>query len=118
MMCVQVTAAFCAPNNMRALEAAAGVQPSISLGLSFVVSSPCMPALMLFMQVTVAFCAPEGMRALEAATGRAAKQALEMFCSAVRTTLSACRGYECQEKDGIFMLAFSDTGKLGCGETV
>jgi hypothetical protein len=53
------------------------------------------------------------MRALEAAAGRAAKQALEMFCSAVRTTLSACRGYECQEKDGIFMLAFSDTGKGG-----
>lgn len=33
-----------------------------------------------------------------------------MFSSAVRTTLSACRGYECQEKDGIFMLAFADTG--------
>lgn len=41
---------------------------------------------------------------------RAAKQALEMFCSAVRTTLNACQGYECQEKDGIFMLAFADAG--------
>jgi regulator of sigma D len=38
---------------------------------------------MMCLQVTVAFCAPEGMRALEAACGRAAKQALEMFCSAV-----------------------------------
>ncbi|WIA17584.1 hypothetical protein OEZ85_014409 [Tetradesmus obliquus] len=67
--------------------------------------------------VTVAFCAPEGMRALEASCGRAAKQAREMFCSAVRTSLSACRGYECQEKDGIFMLAFGDTGdalEWGC----
>jgi hypothetical protein len=34
-----------------------------------------------------------------------------MFSSAVRTTLTACRGYECQEKDGIFMLAFSDTSE-------
>lgn len=39
-----------------------------------------------------------------------AKEAQEMFSSAVRTTLSACRGYECQEKDGIFMLAFADAG--------
>lgn len=59
----------------------------------------------------MAFCAPDGMRPLEASSGRAAKQALEMFNSAVRTTLSACRGYECQEKDGIFMLAFHDTGE-------
>jgi hypothetical protein len=44
---------------------------------------------------------------------RAAKQALEMFCSAVRTTLNACQGYECQEKDGIFMLAFADAGECG-----
>jgi hypothetical protein len=36
-----------------------------------------------------------------------------MFCSAVRTTLNACGGYECQEKDGIFMLAFSDAGARG-----
>lgn len=34
-----------------------------------------------------------------------------MFTSAVRTTVSACRGYECQEKDGIFMLAFADTSE-------
>jgi hypothetical protein len=35
------------------------------------------------LQVTVAFCAPEGMLGLQAACSRAAKQALEMFCSAV-----------------------------------
>lgn len=74
--------------------------------------SSCVPAAMrVLLQVTVAFCAPDGMRTLEAGCGRAAKQALEMFCSAVRTTLSACRGYECQEKDGIFMLAFHEAGK-------
>jgi hypothetical protein len=52
-------------------------------------------------------------RPVESMNPRAAKQALEMFCSAVRTTLNACQGYECQEKDGIFMLAFADAG--GCG---
>jgi len=62
--------------------------------------------------VTMAFCAPADMRPLEAASSRAAKQAQEMFCSAVRTTLSACGGYECQEKDGIFMLAFGDPGRM------
>jgi hypothetical protein len=36
-----------------------------------------------------------------------------MFSSAARTTLTACRGYECQEKDGIFMLAFPDAGGAG-----
>lgn len=34
-----------------------------------------------------------------------------MFSSVVRTTLGACGGYECQEKDGIFMLAFGDPGE-------
>eukprot|EP00775_Hariotina_reticulata_P007075 gene7075-7288_t len=64
--------------------------------------------------VTMAFCAPADTRSLEAASSRAAKQAQEMFCSAVRTTLSACGGYECQEKDGIFMLAFDDPGMTLC----
>jgi hypothetical protein len=50
---------------------------------------------------------------VEASSKRACKQALEMFCSAVRTTLNACQGYECQEKDGIFMLAFSEAGGAG-----
>lgn len=53
-------------------------------------------------------------RPVEGTSRRAAKQALEMFCSAVRTTLNACAGYECQEKDGIFMLAFSDAGVGVC----
>jgi hypothetical protein len=52
-------------------------------------------------------------RSVEGTSRRAAKQALEMFCSAVRTTLNACNGYECQEKDGIFMVAFSDAGEGG-----
>lgn len=53
---------------------------------------------------------PQTHRPVDALSRRAAKQALEMFCSAVRTTLNACQGYECQEKDGIFMLAFSEAG--------
>jgi hypothetical protein len=40
-----------------------------------------------------------------------------MFCSAVRTTLNACNGYECQEKAGIFMVAFTDAGKAGTDST-
>jgi hypothetical protein len=52
------------------------------------------------------------LRPVEASSKRACKQALEMFCSAVRTTLNACQGYECQEKDGIFMLAFSEAGNI------
>lgn len=59
-------------------------------------------------QITLVFCAPDGIKSLESHCGRAAKQAMEMFCSTVRTTLNACKGYECQEKDGIFMLAFQD----------
>jgi hypothetical protein len=35
----------------------------------------------------------------------------QLFCSVVRATLSACEGYECQEKGGIFMLAFHDMRK-------
>ena len=38
-----------------------------------------------------------------------------MFSSAVRTTLTACHGYECQEKDGIFMLAFHEPGGRAAG---
>ncbi|GBF94709.1 adenylate cyclase [Raphidocelis subcapitata] len=58
--------------------------------------------------VTIAFCAPDSMRPLEALSERLAKDALDMYSSVVRTTLTACRGYECQEKDGIFMLVFGD----------
>ena len=35
----------------------------------------------------------------------------QQFCGVVRATLSACEGYECQEKAGIFMLAFHDMRK-------
>jgi hypothetical protein len=58
----------------------------------------------------MAFCAPDSMRSVETSRPQAAKQALNMFRSVVRTTVTACGGYECQEKDGIFMLAFTDPG--------
>lgn len=64
-------------------------------------------------EVTIGFCAPESLRPLEASplARRAAKEALELFSSAVRTALCACGGYECQEKDGVFMVAFADAGE-------
>ena len=61
--------------------------------------------------VTMAFCSPDQIRTIEATSPQAAKQALDMFCSVVRTTVTASGGYECQEKDGIFMLAFADPGE-------
>jgi hypothetical protein len=29
-----------------------------------------------------------------------------LFCSVVRVTLEACGGYECSERDGLFLLVF------------
>ncbi len=47
---------------------------------------------------------------LQLLDARAAKEALAMYCSTVRATLAACNGYECQEKDGVFTLAFYEPG--------
>ena len=38
----------------------------------------------------------------------AAAKILGMYCDCVRQTLLACDGYECQEKDGEFMIAFRE----------
>ena len=32
--------------------------------------------------------------------------ALALYCATVRATLFVCKGYECQEKEGVFMTAF------------
>ena len=32
--------------------------------------------------------------------------ALASYCATVRATLFVCKGYECQEKEGVFMTAF------------
>ena len=47
-----------------------------------------------------------GWQALHASMPEAAEGARNTFNSCVRTTLLLAGGYECQEKDGIFMLAF------------
>ena len=45
---------------------------------------------------------------LTASSSKLAVLALQMFKSCVRTTLLLLNGYECQEKDGCFMIAFAD----------
>ena len=45
---------------------------------------------------------------LTASSSRLAEASLQMFKSCLRTTLLLLDGYECQEKDGGFMLAFAD----------
>ena len=46
-------------------------------------------------------------QALQATCADAARSALCKFKSCLRTTLRLSNGYECQEKDGVFMLAFA-----------
>lgn len=58
--------------------------------------------------VAIVFCAPYAFKSIEAVDVTASKEALYSFTSCIRSTLHACRGYECQEKDGIFMMAFED----------
>ncbi|GAX82245.1 hypothetical protein CEUSTIGMA_g9673.t1 [Chlamydomonas eustigma] len=59
--------------------------------------------------VCIAFCSPAEMKVLQALNSELAREALSAYRGCVRLTLFACRGsYECQEKDGIFMLAFKD----------
>ncbi|DBA91536.1 TPA: hypothetical protein ACH3X1_003159 [Trebouxia sp. C0004] len=56
--------------------------------------------------VTMVFCGPADYKALFALNAASAQEAMLQFQSCVRTTLLLCNGYECQEKDGLFMIAF------------
>ncbi|DBA93395.1 TPA: hypothetical protein ACH3X2_003664 [Trebouxia sp. C0005] len=56
--------------------------------------------------VTMVFCGPADYKALFALDAASAQEAMLHFQSCVRTTLLLCDGYECQEKDGLFMIAF------------
>eukprot|EP00891_Asterochloris_glomerata_P007201 jgi/Astpho2/7201/Aster-01519 len=58
--------------------------------------------------VTIAFCGPSGYKELVGVAKEEGPAALAKFKSCVRTTLSVSNGYECQERDGLFMLAFAD----------
>ncbi len=57
--------------------------------------------------VTMAFASLDGVttKALQAG-GDGAQHVLEAFCAVVRATLALHLGYECQERNGIFMIAF------------
>jgi hypothetical protein len=61
--------------------------------------------------VVMGFAAPAGLRDIETCDVRAARQALDMWRCVVRTTAAASGGYECQEREGVFMLAFQDAGE-------
>ena len=43
---------------------------------------------------------------LAAMNGEVGEVALALYCATVRATLFVCKGYECQEKEGVFMTAF------------
>ena len=43
---------------------------------------------------------------LAAVNGEVGEAALALYCATVRATLFVCKGYECQEKEGVFMTAF------------
>jgi hypothetical protein len=57
-------------------------------------------------RITIAFCSlqPEFSAALQQLHG--SNQMDLVFRATVRATLAQCGGYECQEKEGVFMLAF------------
>ena len=48
-------------------------------------------------------CRYKDLAAVNAEVGQAA---LALYCATVRATLFVCKGYECQEKEGVFMTAF------------
>lgn len=56
--------------------------------------------------VTLCFCAPERLQELRAWDRTATDAALAVFRRCVRNTLPSCGGYEGQESDGAFLLAF------------
>ncbi|KAK9822556.1 hypothetical protein WJX74_004389 [Apatococcus lobatus] len=58
--------------------------------------------------VIIAFASTVGLKELTASSRQLAETALQIFQSCLRTTLLLLDGYECQEKDGGFMLAFAD----------
>ncbi|KAK9811314.1 hypothetical protein WJX72_001645 [[Myrmecia] bisecta] len=61
--------------------------------------------------VTLAFCAIDRYKDMVAHNAGAAEVALASFCATVRTTLFVSKGYESQEKAGIFMTCFTSPGE-------
>ena len=59
---------------------------------------------MTFISQTVVCC--HRYKDLAALNGEVGAAALALYCATVRATLFVCKGYECQEKEGVFMTAF------------
>ncbi|KAK9802596.1 hypothetical protein WJX73_010556 [Symbiochloris irregularis] len=61
----------------------------------------------LLPSISMVFCAIDGMQGMKEANNMATEHALSMYRDQVRRCLSRMQGYECQEADGEFMLAFT-----------
>ncbi|KAK9831142.1 hypothetical protein WJX74_004743 [Apatococcus lobatus] len=90
------------------------LDPALKVGPSFFdapgASAAALPGRSLAeshdVDVTIVFCSSCQMKALMAICPEAARAASAKFKSCLRTTLRLTQGYECQEKEGTFMLAF------------
>ncbi|CAG9466280.1 unnamed protein product [Pedinophyceae sp. YPF-701] len=69
-------------------------------------TSGCAPEIKPLPDVTIVFCTPTKVDELFADCRGAMNSALRLYESAVRRTLPRFNGYECQELDGAFMIAF------------
>jgi len=58
--------------------------------------------------VVLVFCTMQGYNDVFSFNEALAQQALVLYCACVRQTLDKTFGYECQELEGTFMLAFSE----------
>ncbi|KAL3161919.1 hypothetical protein ABBQ38_009004 [Trebouxia sp. C0009 RCD-2024] len=76
-------------------------------GSSCALTSDCKrPDRMHKQAVTIAFCSADKYKDLAARDSEVGEIALALYCATVRATLFVCKGYECQEKEGVFMTAF------------
>ncbi|KAK9869016.1 hypothetical protein WJX84_000276 [Apatococcus fuscideae] len=59
------------------------------------------------LEATIAFCCIDRLRELGAIDSGLAERACSLYTDVVRSTLFINKGYECQEKEGLFMMAFA-----------
>ncbi|CAG9465642.1 unnamed protein product [Pedinophyceae sp. YPF-701] len=99
------------PGYLDAPGAHAPLSPFTSLCTHFIKYNDCHMCKDLVVrlpEVVIVFCTPVGMSSMMNEQPVAARRALRMYSSAVRRTLPQFNGYECQELDSSFMLAFAD----------
>lgn len=58
--------------------------------------------------MVLVFCTMQGYNELVSHNEALAQHTLDLYCKCVRNTLSASGGYECQELEGTYMLAFAE----------